>query len=195
MPVFPFYRVLSGPGNEATRKNFCGMTARAEAYCPFEALLSDRKFVKTERGACRVVRLAIKGGVRRRSMRNAPDCSRKAQVNPLLRRISVRSARPCALDLRALPRLHPPSDEYPDVVASGARAVCADRATFRGSPRRSTKAQLPSSFVMRLNLNEDGIGRASIVPVWHGRHFLLVTRAGITVALALGLMGKQWHTR
>ena len=42
-------------------------------------------------------------------------------------------------------RLLPPSDGFHVVVASAARAVCADRAMSRGLPRRSTKVRLPSS--------------------------------------------------
>jgi hypothetical protein len=125
---------------------------------------------RIERGACRVVRLASRN------------------------RFSVRFALPRVADSLALRRPHPPSDAGPGVVASAARAVCAGRASFPGSLRRSTKAQLPSSSVTRFHLHRDGAERASNVPVGHGRHFSL-TRTRITVAPALGFTGKQWHTR
>ena len=137
------------------------------------ALWSDSDVVGIERGARRVVRLAIECGVRKTAMRDVPIRCGKAHADASCAKLSVRSVRPCALDSRALLHLLPPTDEDPAVVASVARAVCADRATSRGSRRRSTKARLPSSFAAHLNLREDGMGRASIVPVGHGRHFLL----------------------
>lgn len=189
MRVFPFYQALWGAGNEATQKKYAGTAAQAEAY-----LLLKRccRVCKIERGACRVVRLAIETGSEKNA--NAPCRFGKAYANAWSSRVRVRFAPPCVLDSRAPRRPHPPSDAGPGVVAFAARAVCADRAWSRGSLRRPTKAQLPNSSATYFRLPGDGPGRASIVPVGQGRHFSF-TRAGITVAPASGFTGKQWHTR
>ena len=167
------------------------MSARAEAYlllkrcCPVWGI---------ERGACRVVRLAIETGVRRKRMSKASRPARKAYAHARSTGVSARSVPPCVPGLRAQRRLLPPSDAVPGVVASGARAVCADRVWSRGSPRRSAIAQLPSSSASCFHLDQDGMTRALIVPVGPGIHFSL-TRTGTTVTSASGSTGKQWHTR
>ena len=180
-----------GRGQRSHAKKYAGTHAQAEAY-----LLLKRccRVWEIERGACRVVRLAIESGVRRTPMRNAPRRFGKAYANAWSSRVSVRFALPCAPDSRAPRRLRPPSDAGPGVVAFAARALCADRAWSRGSLRRPTKALWPNSSATTFHLLRDGTGRASIVPVGQGRHFSL-TRAGSTVTPASGFMGKQWHTR
>jgi hypothetical protein len=69
----------------------------------------------------------------------------------------VRSALPFVRGLPAQLRLPPPNDESRAVVAFAARAVCADRATFRGPQRRSTRVRLPSSFVSLSQSHPDDV--------------------------------------
>jgi len=143
--VFPFYR---GAVGRWQRNFFGGLRARAEAYWVVKRCCRVRR---VEREACRVVRLAIETGVRRTPMRAATARSGKAHATAVAADLSVPFELPFALESRAPHRLPPPSDGYPDVVASRARAVCADRATPRGSPRRSTKARLSSSSATHLS--------------------------------------------
>jgi hypothetical protein len=181
-----------GRGQRSNAKNFLAATSLgAEAYWLLKRCC---RVCGIERGARRVVRLAIETEVRRTRMQNAPSPAGKAYADAWRRTVRFRFALPCARDSWAPRRLHPPSDAVPVVVASGARAFCAGRAWSRGLPHRPIKAQLPSSFATRFHLHRDGTGRASIVPVGQGRHFWF-TRYGITVPPASGFTGKQWHTR
>ena len=124
------------------------MRTRAEAYWPLKRCCRIRRI---EREACRVVRLAIETGVRRTPMHAGVGRSGTAHANAVMD-FSVPFELPFAPDSRAPRHLPPPSDGFPDVVASPARAVCADRASPRGSPRRSTKARLSSSFATHPDL-------------------------------------------
>jgi hypothetical protein len=166
-PGISFLPAAVGRRQRSNEKYFVRNTRASCGVFAFEALLSDRL---NERGAWGVIGRVIQNEV------------------------SVESALPCAPDSLAPLLLHPPSDEYPGVVASVARAVCACRAWFRGSPRQETRAQSTSSSATHFRLERDRTARAFSVPVGHGRHFSL-TRARFTVASASGSTGKQWHTR
>jgi hypothetical protein len=110
----------------------------------------------------------------------------------------AQSAPQFARDSRERYRLLPPSDGFRVVVASVARAVCADRATVPGPPRRSTRVQPPirltRSFVSHsqathrreTSTNRSCRERATFkAPA--GRHY--------SDARILSLSRKKWHTR
>ncbi len=133
--------------------------------------------------------------------RNACVCARQNAHDAA--RVSVakeraQSAPQFARDSRERPRLLPPSDEFRVVVASAARAVCADRATFPGPPRRSTRVQLPirltRSFVSHsqaIHGGETSTNRScrerATFKAPAGRHY-----SGSRI---LSLSRKKWHTR
>ena len=133
--------------------------------------------------------------MRERKMRTVRDRGSSSAHACACARTRVPFARQCVRDSRALLPLLPPTDGFRVVVASAARAVCADRAMFRGLPRRSTKLRLPSSFVA---LSPDPRPQADEHQSFLSEpdDIFSLTRAGITVAPASSFgMRKQWHTR
>ncbi len=134
-----------GAGNDATDKRndarklkHIGLLARCDVFRLIESL---------ERGARRMVWQAIEDEVQRERMlgrlrdRNSSKAFARGSATRRVRSVQ------CARRYRGSRRLLPPSDGFPAVVASAARAVCADRAMSRGLPRRSTKFRLPSSLM------------------------------------------------
>ena len=199
VPVFLFYSGLWGTGNKATveSQNLLNERMRRRKHIRlWSVVTSSGRNDNGERGTRRMVWQAIEGNCERdrkmRTVRNRGSAGAHACARAIFR---APFAPRCGRGSRARLRLLPPSDGFHVVVAFGARAACADRAMFRGSPLRPTKPRLPSSFVA---LSPDGrlqADGAAIVPVGIRRHFLL-TRAGITVTPASSLgMRKQWHTR
>ena len=124
-----FYSLLWGRGNESARKN----------------IWIDRRLGRKNSGRWSVdpVRGEMKWELAR--MTRKPTTTRDEA--PAEARASALSGPRFALRSRARLHLLPPNDEFQVVVASAARAVCADRATSRGSPRRSIRVQLPSSCI------------------------------------------------